>query len=282
MSEKYYILTPEQAKTYEKEALKYRYSLFQLMSESCRDGGTGTDDDICGIVDRIMSDIARVVVHPWHSKEHFIPYIKEYPQMVCDALAERVEHLKVVFHEQPDDDDLIVSMTLRNNIWHLSDGYASRYDIRWDAHPLYSFYQFASNIVSYGWGNDTYCLKPDIAAELFLILDDMTGYLREELRKLYYKVRKEMMCRQIEMNSVLSAVNEAGFKYYRLWVNSTRTVVLNVKLSGNREVDVTLYSRQINEKPDVLIKDLKAAEKGEETELPCRIYEASGKWDVIQ
>ena len=282
MSKKYYILTPEQAKTYENEALKYMYSLFQLMSESCRDGGTGTEDDICGIVDRIMSDIARVLVHPWSSKEHFIPWKKEYPQMVCNALAERVEHLKVVFHEQPDDDDLIVSMTLRNNTWHLSYGYESTYDIRWDAHPLCSFYQFASNIVSCGWGKDTYCLKPDIAAELFLMLDDMTGYLREELRKLYYKVRQEMMCRQIEMNSVLAAVNEAGFKYYRLWINSTRTIVLNVKLSGNREVDVTLYSRQINEKRNVLIKDLKAAEKGEETEFHCRIYEASGKWDVIQ
>jgi hypothetical protein len=95
MSENYYILTPEQAKTYEKEALKYRYSLFQLMSEICRDGGTGTDDDICGIVDRIMSDIARVVVHPRHSKEHFIPYIKEYPQMVCSELTKRVEGIKV-------------------------------------------------------------------------------------------------------------------------------------------------------------------------------------------
>ena len=39
---------------------------------------------------------------------------------------------------------------------------------------------------------------------------------------------------------------------------------------------------QINEKLNILIKDLKAAEIGEETELPCRIYEATGKWDVIQ
>ena len=36
------------------------------------------------------------------------------------------------------------------------------------------------------------------------------------------------------------------------------------------------------EKLNILIKDLKAAEIGEETELPCRIYEATGKWDVIQ
>ena len=194
----------------------------------------------------------------------------------------RVEGVKVVFYEYQNDEELIVSMTLRYNTWHLADGFRERYDIRWDAHPLYSFYQFAPNIVSCRWGSDSYCLRPDLAAEIFLMLDDMTAYLREEVREISYKVRQEMLCRQVEMNSVLAAVKEAGFKYYRLWVNSTRTIALHVKLSGNREVDVTLYSRQINEKPDVLIKDLKAAEKGEETELPCRIYEASGKWDVIQ
>ena len=202
--------------------------------------------------------------------------------MVCRELAERVEGLKVVFHEQPYDDELIVSMTLRNNIWHIADGFKDWYDIRWDAHPLYSYYQFAMNIISCSWGNDACCLRPDLAAEIFLMLDDMTAYLREEVRELAYKVRQEMLCRQVEMNSVLAAVKEAGFKYYRLWVNSTRTIALHVKLSGNREVDVTLYPRQINEKLDVLIEDLKAAERGEPTTLRCRIYDAVGKWDVIQ
>ena len=114
------------------------------------------------------------------------------------------------------------------------------------------------------------------------MLDDMTGYLREEVREISYKVRQEILCRQVEMNTVLAAVKEAGFRYYRLWVNSTRTIALHVKLSGNREVDMTLYSRQINEKLDVLIEDLKAAERGEPTVLRCRIYDAVGKWDVIQ
>lgn len=288
MTERYYILTPEQAKAYETETLKdlsyrrYGDSLFQLVSEAFRDGASGTEDDICGIVDRLISSVADVIVRPWKYRENFIPSTKEYPQMVCRELAERVEGLKVVFHEQPYDDELIVSMTLRNNIWHIADGFKDWYDIRWDAHPLYSFYQFASNIVSCRWGSDSYCLRPDLAAEIFLMLDDMTGYLREEVREISYKVRQEIFCRQVEMNSVLAAVNEAGFTHYRLHVNSTRTVSLNVLLSGNREVDVTLYPRQINEKLDVLIEDLKAAERGEPTTLRCRIYDAVGKWDVIQ
>lgn len=288
MTERYYILTPEQAKAYETETLKdlsyrrYGSSLFQLVSEAFRDGASGTEDDICGIVDRLISSVADVIVRPWKYRENFIPSTKEYPQMVCRELAERVEGLKVVFHEQPYDDELIVSMTLRNNIWHIADGFKDWYDIRWDAHPLYSFYQFAPNIVSCRWGSDSYCLRPDLAAEIFLMLDDMTGYLREEVREISYKVRQEIFCRQVEMNSVLAAVNEAGFTHYRLHVNSTRTVSLNVLLSGNREVDVTLYPRQINEKLDVLIEDLKAAERGEPTTLRCRIYDAVGKWDVIQ
>ena len=283
MTEKYYILTPEQAKAYEKEALKNMYSLYQMMSEECcRYGASGTEDDICGIVDRIMSDVARVLVRPWSGKEYFIPCTVEYPKMVCGEIEKRVEGVKVVFHEYQNDEELIVSMTLRYNTWHLADGFRERYDIRWDAHPLYSFYQFAPNIVSCRWGSDSYCLRPDLAAEIFLMLDDMTAYLREEVREISYKVRQEMLCRQVEMNSVLAAVKEAGFKYYRLWVNSTRTIALNVKLSRNREVDVTLYPRQINEKLDVLIEDLKAAERGEPTTLRCRIYDAVGKWDVIQ
>ena len=288
MTERYYILTPEQAKAYETETLKdlsyrrYGGSLFQLVSEAFRDGASGTEDDICGIVDRLISSVADVNVRPWKYRENFIPSTKEYPQMVCRELAERVEGLKVVFHEQPYDDELIVSMTLRNNIWHFADGFKDWYDIRWDAHPLYSFYQFAPNIVSCRWGSDSYSLRPDLAAEIFLMLDDMTGYLREEGREISYKVRQEIFCRQVEMNSVLAAVNEAGFTHYRLHVNSTRTVSLNVLLSGNREVDVTLYPRQINEKLDVLIEDLKAAERGEPTTLRCRIYDAVGKWDVIQ
>ena len=283
MTERYYILTPEQAKAYEKEALKNMYSLYQMMSEECcRYGASGTEDDICGIVDRIMSDVARVLVRPWSGKEYFIPCTVEYPKMVCGEIEKRVEGVKVVFHEYQNDEELIVSMTLRYNTWHLADGFRERYDIRWDAHPLYSFYQFAPNIVSCRWGSDSYCLRPDLAAEIFLMLDDMTAYLREEVRELAYKVRQEMLCRQVDMNSVLAAVKEAGFKYYRLWVNSTRTIALHVKLSGNREVDVTLYPRQINEKLDVLIEDLKAAERGEPTVLRCRIYDAVGKWDVIQ
>ena len=283
MTERYYILTPEQAKAYEKEALKNMYSLYQMMSEECcRYGASGTEDDICGIVDRIMSDVARVLVRPWSGKEYFIPCTVEYPKMVCGEIEKRVEGVKVVFHEYQNDEELIVSMTLRYNTWHLADGFRERYDIRWDAHPLYSFYQFAPNIVSCRWGSDSYCLRPDLAAEIFLMLDDMTGYLREEVREISYKVRQEILCRQVEMNSVLAAVKEARFRYYRLWVNSTRTIALHVKLSGNREVDVTLYPRQINEKLDVLIEDLKAAERGEPTVLRCRIYDAVGKWDVIQ
>ena len=288
MTERYYILTPEQAKDYEKETLKdlsyrrYGGSLFQLVSEAFRDGASGTEDDISGIVDRLISSVADVIVRPWKYRENFIPSTKEYPQMVCRELAERVEGLKVVFHEQPYDDELIVSMTLRNNIWHIADGFKDWYDIRWDAHHLYSFYQFAPNIVSCRWGSDSYCLRPDLAAEIFLMLDDMTGYLREEVREISFKVGQEIFCRQVELNSVLAAVKEAGFPHYRLHVNSTRTVSLNVLLSGNREVDVTLYPRQINEKLDVLIEDLKAAERGEPTTLRCRIYDAVGKWDVIQ
>ena len=283
MTERYYILTPEQAKAYEKEALKNMYSLYQMMSEECcRYGASGTEDDICGIVDRIMSDVARVLVRPWSSKEYFIPCTVEYPKIVCGEIEKRVEGVKVVFYEYQNDEELIVSMTLRYNTWHLADGFRERYDIRWDAHPLYSFYQFAPNIVSCRWGSDSYCLRPDLAAEIFLMLDDMTGYLREEVREISYKVRQEILCRQVEMNTVLAAVKEAGFRYYRLWVNSTRTIALHVKLSGNREVDVTLYSRQINEKLDVLIEDLKAAERGEPTVLRCSIYDAVGKWDIIQ
>lgn len=288
MTERYYILTPEQVKNYEKETLKdfsyrrYGGSLFQMVSEAFRDGASCTEDDICGIVDRLMSGVADVIAKSWRDREYFIPFTKEYPQMVCSELTKRVEGIKVVFHENPGDEELIVSMTLRNNIWHIADGFKGWYDIRWDAHPLYSYYQFAMNIISCGWGNDACCLRPDIAAEIFLMLDDMTAYLREEVREISYKVRQEMFCRQVEMNSVLAAVKEAGFKYYRLWVNSTRTIALHVKLSGNREVDVTLYPRQINEKLDVLIEDLKAAERGEPTVLRCRIYDAVGKWDVIQ
>lgn len=32
---------------------------------------------------------------------------------------------------------------------------------------------------------------------------------------------------------------------------------------------------------DVLVNDLQAADRGEKTVLPCRIYDAYGKWDII-
>ena len=275
-----YILTEQQAGAYLKQALNNCYhscSLFQMVSEHCRNDGTCTEDDVCGMVDRIMSDVARVVVMPWREREYFIPTTKEYPHMVYRELAKRIVSSSDYEEEHR------TCVRLRYNTWHLADKYNKGwYHVCWDAHPLHSLYQEASNIVSCGWGNDVYCLHPDMAAELFLMLDDMTGYIREEARKIYYKVRQEIMCRQVEMNSVLAAVKEAGFKYYRLWVNSTRTIALHVKLSGCREIDITLYTRQINGMLDVLIEDLKAAERGEPTVLRCRIYDAVGSWDVIQ
>lgn len=76
MTGKYYILTPEQAKNYEKETLndfsyrRYGGSLFQMISEAFRDGASGTEDDICGIVDRLMSGVARVIAEPWRYMAH--------------------------------------------------------------------------------------------------------------------------------------------------------------------------------------------------------------------
>ena len=58
------------------------------------------------------------------------------------------------------------------------------------------------NILSFGWtnyyrGDWTECMNPSRAAELFLMLDDMAGYLDEEIPRIYQKVKKDSLCRQI-------------------------------------------------------------------------------------
>ena len=40
-------------------------------------------------------------------------------------------------------------------------------------------------------------MNPATAAELFLMMDDMAGYLDDEIFRTFCKVRKNQMCRQI-------------------------------------------------------------------------------------
>lgn len=277
-----YMLTEEKAKEYLKEALDGKLTLFQRVSSLCTVNCTDPAEVAGQLIDSILKDVINVVKIPWSDKEFFFPYTEEYPKMVCQAIVEKIGPVKTMIREAVGKEDFIrmAGITLRNNVWYVVQRHERWYYVEWDGRQ---YYNQALNVVSCAWTCDPayYCMRPDLAAEIYLIMDDMAGYVKDEIYRLFYKVKKEITCRQVEMNSVLAAVKQAGFKYYRLWVNSSRTVALNVRLSGHREVNVTLYPRHIHGMLDVLVNDLQAAERGEKTVLPCRIYEAYGKWDII-
>ena len=277
-----YMLTEEKAKEYLKEALDGKLTLFQRVSSLCTVNCTDPAEVAGQLIDSILQDVINVVKIPWRDKEFFFSYTEEYPKMVCQAIVEKIGPVKTMIREAVGKEDFIrmAGITLRNNVWYVVQRHERWYYVEWDGRQ---YYNEAFNVVSCAWTCDPayYCMRPDLAAEIYLIMDDMAGYVKDEICRLFYKVKKEITCRQVEMVSVLAAVKEAGFKYYRLWINSSRTVALNVRLSGNREVNVTLYPRHINGMLDVLVNDLQAAECGEKTVLPCRLYEAYGKWDII-
>lgn len=199
MREKY-ILTDIEAKDVLKEALGKRYSLYRRVSAVYRAGATDSKD-FKQISDSVLQDIANVIGQPRTRQENDVPFTEEYPELVYDEIVRKAGPVEFRVDESFRDGEYvrILNFTLRNKVWSIAYRYRKLYSLEWDGEGVHNH---VWNILSYGWsnynkGNWTECMNPATAAELFLMMDDMAGYLDDEIFRTFCKVRKNQMCRQI-------------------------------------------------------------------------------------
>lgn len=247
----YYILTHDKAEELMKEVRKsghYTHSPFRLISDMHLNGIDRDrviqklrDMNICDMVDHIGKPRTRMDID--------IPFSENYPDLVVREISERIGEVPVKVDEFTGEKGFvrITNITLRNMVWQIAYRHECLFSVEWGGDMTSHVW----NILSYGWsnyhkGNWTMCMNPGLAAEMFLILDDMAGYLHEELVGTYGKVRKSLMCRQVEMSVVEAALKDAGISDYELYIASTRTIRLTFRSEDDKTVDLVLHSRDIN------------------------------------
>lgn len=208
-----YILTERQAETYLKQALGRRYSVYRRLSSVYGIGGD-IGKAFRQITDSVLQDLVNEIGGPMTRKDNDIPFTDEYPVMVYNEIVRRVGPVETSVDEASGKRGTvrIMNITLRNKVWRIAYRHRNLYSLEWDGDGVHNH---VWNILSYGWSNYykgewTECMNPSTAAELFLMLDDMAGYLDEEILRTFYKVRKDHMCRQIRQVTAeaLSASSE--------------------------------------------------------------------------
>ena len=209
-----YILTPEESKSYLKQAQQGRYSIYRQLSEANRLGLDCTRKFV-HVTDTSIQDLSRILADTIGIRDDSIPFTEEYPELVCKEIVKRIGPIDV-WAEEPSSEtesDRIVHFFLRNKEWRIAYRHISLYSLEWDGVPPYNHMW---NILSFGWSNAcrgewTECMNPARAAELFLMLDDMAGYLDEEIPRIYQKVKKDSLCRHIRRvtKESLSNVDDA-------------------------------------------------------------------------
>lgn len=214
-----YILDSDRAKELLKETLKGQWSLYRRISALIRHGmndinGKDVSQIVAGIADSVIPDLAHNIARPLKRESEDIPFTEEYPQMVLYEIVRRVGPLKVSLDNMMVEGKYVrmMNIPLRNNLWHITYRHRSLYSLEWGEDPGQND---VWNILSYGWSNfysgtRKVCLDPELAAELLLMLDDMAGYLDEEIVRTYYRVRRNQMCHQIRQvtDAALSASSE--------------------------------------------------------------------------
>lgn len=195
-----YILTESEAKDILKEALGNRYSLYRRVSAVYHAGATDSKD-FKQISDSVLQDIANVIGQPRTRKENDLPFTEEYPVLVYNEIVRMTGPVEASVDEKSRDRGYvrILNFTLRNKVWRIAFRHGQMYSLEWDGEGVHNH---VWNILTYGWsnyykGNWVECMNPATAAELFLMMDDMAGYLEEEIFRTFCKVRKDQMCRQI-------------------------------------------------------------------------------------
>ena len=208
-----YILTPVEAKAYLKQAQQDKLSIYRQLSSANRLG-----QDCAGkfqhISDTTLQDLTRIISGSIGIRDDSIPFTEEYPELVCDELVRRIGPIEIWTEESDSEIEFIrkVHFHLNNREWCIAYRHISLYSLEWDGIPPYNHMW---NILSFGWtnyyrGDWTECMNPSRAAELFLMLDDMAGYLDEEIPRIYQKVKKDSLCRQIRRVTKESLSNVDG------------------------------------------------------------------------
>ena len=214
-----YILDCDRAKELLKETLKGQWSLYRRISAQIRHGmndinGKDVSQIVAGIANSVIPDLVRNVARSLTRESGDVPFTEEYPQMVLYEIVRRIGPLKVSLDNIMVEGSYVrmMNIPLRNCLWHIAYRHRSLYSLEWGEDPGYNH---VWNILSYGWSNfygetRKVCLNPDSAAELILTMDDMAGYLDEEIVRTYYRVRRNQMCRQIRQvtDAALSASSE--------------------------------------------------------------------------
>lgn len=195
-----YILTSEDAKAYLKKAQQGKFSIYRQLSSANRLGLDCTGM-FAHISDTTLHDLTRIISDFIGTRDDSIPFTEGYPELVCEELVKRIGPIDVWTEESSSQTECvrIVHFRLRNKEWRIAYRYRRLYSLEWDGIPPYNNMW---NILSFGWtnyyrGNWTECMNPSRAAELFLMLDDMAGYLDEEIPRTYQKVKRDSLCRHV-------------------------------------------------------------------------------------
>ena len=186
-----YILIENEAEAILKEALDGKYSLYRRISAVYRTGNADSEA-LEQIADSVLQDIVGVVGRPRTRKEDDIPMTEEYPELVYNEIVRCTGPVEVSADGS--------SITLRNKVWRIAFRHGRLYSLEWGDGE--SPHNHVWNILSYGWSNYykgewRECMNPSRAAELFLMLDDMAGYLDEEIPRIYQKVKRDSLCRHV-------------------------------------------------------------------------------------
>lgn len=196
-----YILTSEDAKAYLKQAQQGKFSIYRQLSSANRLGLDCTGR-FAHISDTTLQDLTRIISDSIGTRDDSIPFTEGYPELVCEEIAKRIGPIDDVWTEESSTQTefvRIVHFRLRNKEWRIAYRHKKLYSLEWDGIPPYNHMW---NILSFGWtnyyrGDWTECMNPSRAAELFLMLDDMAGYLDEEIPRTYQKVKRDSLCRHV-------------------------------------------------------------------------------------
>lgn len=214
-----YILDSDRAKGLLKETLKGQWSLYRRVSSQIAHdmnyvNGKDVSQIVAGIANSVIPDLVRNVAHSLTRESGDVPFTEEYPQMVLYEIVRRVGPLEVSLDNMMVEGKYVrmMNIPLRNCLWHIAYRHRCLYSLEWGEDPGYNY---VWNILSYGWSNfysgtRKVCMNPESAAELILTMDDMAGYLDEEIVRTYYRVRRNQMCRQIRQvtDAALSVSSE--------------------------------------------------------------------------
>lgn len=201
-----YILDSDRARELLKGTLEGQWSLYRRVSAQIGPdmGGVNGKDPaqiINDVATSVISDLVRHIARSFVRKDDDIPFTGEYPEMVLYEIVRRVGPLNVSMENKTDGGEYVrvMNIPLRNQVWRIAYRHGELYSLEWGDD---NGYNHVWNVLSYGWSNfyggtRRVCMNPDRAAGLILMMDDMAGFLNDELSRLYQKVKRDRICRRV-------------------------------------------------------------------------------------